>query len=405
MKAGSAGSRLGSSLACAIGRTGDRRRRPAGTQSSGGKSVLRIGWAQDPRTLNPFVGLDEEDYNVWAINWDLLVNFSPEDLSPAPGIAKSWTVSEDKKTVTFKLDPDAKWSDGKPITSADVKWSLEVLGDEGTLFTNYTQQRHLDRHARPVHGRRSTPRGPTRGSSAASSSTSCPKHIWGKVPIKDLTGTYKPELPLVGSGPYIVTEYEQRADRPNGAQPELPRRPSRPSTRSSSSSTATRTRSSARCSSARSTWCVEVSAGELRAARRPSPTSRRSRSSSPAYTELAFNLCPAQLLPRRRVQPGRPGPRRCARRSPTRSTASASTRSPPASTSFVAHGILPEFYKSFYEVPEQDYPLRPRHGQPDPRRRRLDDGRRRGPRPRTARRSSSTSTCARSRRTTSRRRS
>ena len=26
-------------------------------------------------------------------------------------------------------------------------------------------------------------------------------------------------------------------------------------------------------------------------------------------------------------------------------------------TSFPAHGILPEFYKSFFEVPEQDYPL------------------------------------------------
>ena len=67
--------------------------------------------------MNPFVGQDEENYNVWAINWDLLVNFSPEDLSPAPGIAESWEISEDRKTITFKLDPDAKWSDGEPITS------------------------------------------------------------------------------------------------------------------------------------------------------------------------------------------------------------------------------------------------------------------------------------------------
>ena len=103
----------------------------ATAQDSG--SVLRIGWAQDAGTLNPFTGLDEEDYNVWAMNWDLLVNFDPKDLSPAPGIAKSWTVSDDKKTITFKLDPNAKWSDGKPITSADVKWSLDVLGDNGVL--------------------------------------------------------------------------------------------------------------------------------------------------------------------------------------------------------------------------------------------------------------------------------
>ena len=55
-----------------------------------------------------------------------------------PGIAKSWEVSDDEKTVTFHLDPDAKWSDGKPITSADVKYSLEVLGGNGVLFTSYT---------------------------------------------------------------------------------------------------------------------------------------------------------------------------------------------------------------------------------------------------------------------------
>ena len=101
-------------------------------------SVLRLGWAQDPNTLNPFVGQDEEDYTVWAINWDLPINFSPKDLSPTPGIVESWEVSEDRKTVTMHIEPDMKWSDGKPITSADVKWSLDELGGHGILFTSYT---------------------------------------------------------------------------------------------------------------------------------------------------------------------------------------------------------------------------------------------------------------------------
>src|SRR5689334_13608847 len=67
------------------------------------KKVLKVGWAQDVQTLNPFVAQDEENFRVWALNWDLLVNFSPDDLSPVPGIAKSWDVSPDKKTVTFHL--------------------------------------------------------------------------------------------------------------------------------------------------------------------------------------------------------------------------------------------------------------------------------------------------------------
>src|SRR4051794_371602 len=76
---------------------------PAGAQDDGAKKkVLKLGWAQDIQTLNPFVAQDEENFRVWALNWDLLVNFSPDDLTPAPGIAKSWKVSPDKKTVTFK---------------------------------------------------------------------------------------------------------------------------------------------------------------------------------------------------------------------------------------------------------------------------------------------------------------
>ena len=63
--------------------------------------------------------------------------FSTEDLSPVAGIAEDWEVSEDGKTVTFKL-ADRNWSDGEPITSADVKYSLETLGEEGDLFAGYT---------------------------------------------------------------------------------------------------------------------------------------------------------------------------------------------------------------------------------------------------------------------------
>ena len=91
-------------------------------------------------TLNPFTEVNEEGFNVWATNWDLLVNFSPDDLKPVPGIAESWEVSEDGKTVTFELDPTRKWSDGKPITSADVKWSLETWAPMAYNFAGYTEK-------------------------------------------------------------------------------------------------------------------------------------------------------------------------------------------------------------------------------------------------------------------------
>ncbi|MEA2401024.1 MAG: peptide/nickel transport system substrate-binding protein, partial [Thermoleophilaceae bacterium] len=111
---------------------------PAGAQDSAKKKVLKIGQGQDIQTLNPFVAQDEENFRVWALNWDLLVSFDPDDLTPAPGIAKSWDVSKDKKAVTFHLIEGAKWSDGQPITSKDVKYSLDVLGTDGLIFSGYT---------------------------------------------------------------------------------------------------------------------------------------------------------------------------------------------------------------------------------------------------------------------------
>ena len=55
-----------------------------------------------------------------------LLRYSPK-LEPLPGLAASWTVSEDAKIYTFKLKPDVLWHDGKPLTSADVLFSTERL--------------------------------------------------------------------------------------------------------------------------------------------------------------------------------------------------------------------------------------------------------------------------------------
>ena len=60
---------------------------PAAAQE--GKKVLRLGQAQEPQTLSPFIDQDEEDFRIWSISYDLLVNFSPKDLGPIPGSPRS----------------------------------------------------------------------------------------------------------------------------------------------------------------------------------------------------------------------------------------------------------------------------------------------------------------------------
>lgn len=46
------------------------------------------------------------------------------DLKPMPGLAQSWDVSSDGLTYTFKLFPGITFHDGKPLTSADVVFSV-----------------------------------------------------------------------------------------------------------------------------------------------------------------------------------------------------------------------------------------------------------------------------------------
>lgn len=56
-----------------------------------------------------------------------LISIHPNTLELTPEIASSWEVSGDQKTIVFHLDPDAKWSDGMPITTKDVVATLELI--------------------------------------------------------------------------------------------------------------------------------------------------------------------------------------------------------------------------------------------------------------------------------------
>ena len=49
-----------------------------------------------------------------------------------PGVAESWTVSDDGRTYTFKLRANAMWSDGSPVTAEDFVYSFRRLEDPAT---------------------------------------------------------------------------------------------------------------------------------------------------------------------------------------------------------------------------------------------------------------------------------
>ena len=61
-----------------------------------------------------------------------------KDASPAPGVASEWSVSDDGKTYTFKLRPEARWSNGDRVVAADFVAGLRRLVDPATA-SQYAQ--------------------------------------------------------------------------------------------------------------------------------------------------------------------------------------------------------------------------------------------------------------------------
>lgn len=92
---------------------------------------LRMAWAQDAAGLDPHTQPAFSSLRLLELIYEPLVRHDVA-LDVVPAIAESWTFSEDGLTLTFKLDPNAKFSDGAQVTSEDVKASFERLLDEAT---------------------------------------------------------------------------------------------------------------------------------------------------------------------------------------------------------------------------------------------------------------------------------
>lgn len=92
---------------------------------------LRMAWAQDATGLDPHKQTAFSSLRLLELVYEPLVRLGT-DLSVVPAIADSWEFSADGLTLTFKLNPNAKFSDGQPVTSEDVRASFTRLLDEAT---------------------------------------------------------------------------------------------------------------------------------------------------------------------------------------------------------------------------------------------------------------------------------
>jgi len=174
--------------------------------------TLRVGTVESLDSLNPFETALNVGYEVFTLNYDLLVNFGPNN-DPVPGFADSWTQSADQLSWTFHIRDGMKWSDGQPATSADVvyTYNLELNGTKngGVVGLGY-----LDPYLKDSFVTGVTAPDPSHVVITSSRPTTklthsyipiVPQHIWKNVTPANVAN-FANNVPVVGTGPYQAVE-------------------------------------------------------------------------------------------------------------------------------------------------------------------------------------------------------
>lgn len=85
-------------------------------------------------SFNPFLVSDGASFQAYSVLWPQPYEIDKFTGEPVPGLT-SWEVSDDGLTYTFTILEDANWSDGTPITSADMKFVVDAIKTEEIAST------------------------------------------------------------------------------------------------------------------------------------------------------------------------------------------------------------------------------------------------------------------------------
>ena len=175
--------------------------------------MLKIGWTSEPDNLNPFIGWANTTYEIWAINYNLIfgygINGQPTlDLAAQFPTQANGGISADGKIWTIHLKPNLKWSDGQPLTAADVAFTY-----------NYVVKNHMANMAMTTVGIAGAKEiNPTTVQIICSQPKAnmedmflpiLPKHVWQHVSPQAAATSYVNKPPIVGSGPFYTVAFKK----------------------------------------------------------------------------------------------------------------------------------------------------------------------------------------------------
>jgi ABC-type dipeptide transport system, periplasmic component len=181
-----------------------------------GGGTLVISTAGDPDALfPPFVGT-VQGRQVTDLVYDRLASLGDSlntigDAGFIPGLAKSWTWSPDSLRITFHLDPAARWHDGAPVTSSDVRFTLAAYRDSIVASDAVPIIASIDSISTPdsatavfwFHAK-----SPEQFYEATDNMSILPEHIWKKIPVAGWRSSEQARHPI-GSGQFRFASRKQ----------------------------------------------------------------------------------------------------------------------------------------------------------------------------------------------------
>lgn len=157
-----------------------------------------------PKSLNMWLDYNSFAAQIGGMLFEPLVGMHATEDKPVGVLADSWEISPDGRTYTFRIHPDAKWSDGQPVTAEDVQFYYDTMMDPKNLTSLFRVD--LSRFARPEVVDEKTVRITAeephwKNFWTAAGFVALPKHAWKDVDFNKINF----EFPVV-SGPYELAD-------------------------------------------------------------------------------------------------------------------------------------------------------------------------------------------------------
>ena len=179
---------------------------PSGQEGSGGTpSIVRIGWAGSPDTLNPGMAVLSESYTIFELVYDSMYELNMDGTFTLT-LAESATVSDDRLVWTFKIRDGITFHDGQPLTAKDVAFSYNLYQSTEDYpwmggYTSYFESvEATDANEVMITLTEAIPN----IESQLVFLYVLPEHIWGSESAVEFDN-----VSMIGSGPFKMVEYAQ----------------------------------------------------------------------------------------------------------------------------------------------------------------------------------------------------